>query len=258
MPSTVSSLWYVDAPDPVAVLRGHPGPDPDAAFALAKQLNPDRDVVPAASGTMKVWAGPDPECVYIGCYPGVTVVCSTQAARPRPTTLPELLVRPLASEQTYLIAYDLAQGWGAFAHWERGEFRRSFSSTRVSILEDEGLPRVWERPYWAGDHPVRLRAGEMADPQLLPFDPPDFADAANAEWLGFRYRPAAVTALGTAAADIPPPEQLPLAPEEIAVCGFSLFPKGYAPKPPRFAEPEPEHNGKRGLLRWLRGRDRVS
>ncbi|MEV6774478.1 hypothetical protein AB0N05_38155 [Nocardia sp. NPDC051030] len=245
MPSTVSSLWYVDASDPVAVLREHPGPDPDAAFALAKQLNPDRDVVPAASGTMKVWAGPDPESVYIGCYPGVTVVCSTQAALPRPTKLPELLVRPLASEHTFLISYDLSLGWGAFAHWERGEFRRSFSATRVNILEDAGLPRVWERPYWAGEHPIELDPGELPDPQLLPFDPPDFADAANEVWLGFCYR-------GKVSEDA-------LMPEEIAVCGFSLFPKGEAPVEEAPSEPSIEHNGKRGgLLGWLRGKDRVS
>ncbi|MFE2993797.1 DUF6928 family protein [Nocardia sp. NPDC059246] len=246
MPSTVSSLWYVDAPDPVAVLRAHPGPDPDAAFALAKQLNPDRDVVPAASGTMKVWAGPDPESIYIGCYPGVTVVCSAQAALPRPTRLPELLVRPLASEQTYLISYDLSLGWGAFAHWERGEFRRSFSATRVNILEDEGMPRVWERPYWAGDHPIHLVPGELPDPQLLPFDPPDFADAANQEWLGFRYRGR-------------DPEQA-LTADGIEVCGFSLFPRGEAPMMVEVVPEAPvEHNGsKRGLLGWLRGRDRVS
>ncbi|WP_067819759.1 DUF6928 family protein [Nocardia inohanensis] len=245
MPSTVSSLWYVDAPDPVAVLRAHPGPDPEAAWALARQLNPDRDVVPAASGTMKVWAGPDPESVYIGCYPGVTVVCSAQAALPRPTLLPELLVRPLASEHTFLVAYDLALGWGAFAHWERGEFRRAFSSTRVNILEDEGLPLVWEREHWAGEHPIELEPGELPDPQLLPFDPPDFADAANQEWLGFHYR-------GKSSAEA-------LTSDQIEVCGFSLFPKGQAPLSEAPPEPRVEHeNGRRGLLRWLRGRDRVS
>ncbi|MCM6773047.1 hypothetical protein NDR87_04655 [Nocardia sp. CDC159] len=243
MPSTASSLWYVDDPDPVSVLRDHPDPDPEAAFALAKQLNPDRDVVPAASGTLKVWAGPDPGAVYIGCYPGVTVVCTTQAALAHPTELPELLVRPLASEHTYLIAYDAPRGWGSFAHWERGEFRRAFSATRVNILTDEGLPQVWERPFWAGEHPVQLRPGELPDPQILPFDPPTFADAANHEWLGFRYHDAGDDALR---------------PADIAVCGFSLYPKGEAPPAVRPEEPKtPTHNGRR-WFGWLRGRDRVS
>ncbi|WP_425302443.1 DUF6928 family protein, partial [Nocardia farcinica] len=31
-------------------------------------------------------------------------------------------------------------------------------------------------------------AARAPDPQCLPFDPPDFADAANNEWLGFHYR----------------------------------------------------------------------
>ncbi|MBF6062194.1 hypothetical protein IU500_09535 [Nocardia terpenica] len=244
VPSTASSLWYVDDPDPAAVLREYPDPDPEAALALAKQLNPDSDVVPAASGTLKVWAGPNPRSVYIGCFPGVTVVCTGQAMLTRPTTLPELLVRPLASEHTYLISYDIPRGWGAFAHWERGEFRRAFSATRVDILEDEGLPLVWERPYWAGEHPVQLQPGELPDPQILPFDPPSFADEANLEWLGFRYR-------GATSDDA-------LRPIDVPVCGFSLYPKGEAPPPLRPEQPKiPEHNERR-WFGWLRGRDRVS
>lgn len=248
MLSKASSLWYVDAPDPLAVLRANPDPDPEAALALAKQLHEDREVVPIMVGTLGGCAGPDTEEVYIGCYPGVTVVCSAQASLARPTALPELLVRPLASEHTYLVSFDATHSWGAFAHWERGEFRRSFSSTRVNILEDEGLPLVWERPYWAGEHPVHWQAGQLPDPQSLPFDPPDFADAANNEWLGFHYRaPAAERAL---------------VPRDIAVCGFTLYPKGQAPDPATLAPPpdgqEAEIGRGRGLFRWLRGRDRVS
>ncbi|WP_227998373.1 DUF6928 family protein [Nocardia australiensis] len=247
MLSKASSLWYVDAVDPLAVLRQNHDPDPDAALALAKQLHADRDVRPIMVGTLGGCAGPDADEVYIGCYPGVTVVCSTQAALLRPTALPELLVRPLASEHTYLVSFDTVHGWGAFAHWERGEFRRAFSSTRVNILEDEGLPLVWERPYWAGDHPVRWLPGDLPDPQTLPFDPPDFADAANNEWLGFHYRPPAADGA--------------LLPGDVSVCGFTLYPKGQAPEttvtiPDGMTPGDPGH--RRGLFSWLRGRDRVS
>ncbi|GAB2654740.1 DUF6928 family protein [Nocardia goodfellowii] len=248
MLSKASTLWYVDAPDPLAVLRDHRDPDPEAALALAKQLHSDRDVLPIMVGTLAGCAGPAVSEVYIGCYPGLTLLCSAQAALIRPTSLPELLVRPLASEHTYLIAFDSAYAWGSYAHWERGEFRRAFSSTRVNILEDEGLPLVWERPYWAGEHPVRWRAGELPDPQMLPFDPPDFADAANDEWLGFRYR-------APAAADA-------LTPRDIAVCGFTLYPKGQAPDPATLLPPEEAELSvrpqRRSILHWIRGRDRVS
>ncbi|WP_280509848.1 DUF6928 family protein [Nocardia farcinica] len=242
MLSRASTVWYVDAADPLAVLRANPDPDPGAAQALAKQLHEDYDVVPKMVGTLAGCAGPDADEVYIGCYPGVTVVCSRQVRLPRPTALPELLIRPLASEQTYLVAFDVTMGWGAFAQWERGEFRRAFSSSRVNILEDEGLPLVWERPFWAGEHPVQWRAGELPDPQCLPFDPPDFADAANNEWLGYHNRaPAAEGAL---------------VPGDVAVCGFTLVPKGQtltddAPDDP--APHSPPRPQRRGLLGWLRG-----
>ncbi|CCF61475.1 DUF6928 family protein [Nocardia cyriacigeorgica] len=247
MLSKASSLWYVDASDPQAVLRADHECDPEAARALAEQLHPGNDVVPIMVGTLGGCAGPDADEVYIGCYPGVTVVCSPQVARVRPTALPTPLIRPLASEHTYLIAFDTAHSWGSFAHWERGEFRRSFSANRVHILEDEGLPLVWERSYWAGEHPVRLQVGDMPDPQILPFDPPDFADAANNEWLGFHYRaPAAEGAL---------------LPGDISVCGFTLYPKGQAPDPGAPVGESQPHiaNGKprRGLLSWLRRGDPV-
>ncbi|MEV0250437.1 hypothetical protein AB0H76_27845 [Nocardia sp. NPDC050712] len=247
MLSKASTLWYVDASDPLAVLRDHRDPDPEAALALAKQLHADRDVLPIMVGTLAGCAGPPVGEVYIGCYPGVTVLCSAQAALVRPTALPELLVRPLASEHTYLVAFDSTYAWGAFAHWERGEFRRAFSSTRVNILEDEGLPLVWEREFWAGEHPVRWRAGELPDPQMLPFDPPEFADAANEEWLGFRYRAPAHAAA--------------VVPRDIAVCGFTLYPKGQAPDPAALLPAEADlaaRPQRRSILHWIRGRDRVS
>lgn len=238
-----STLWYVDTADPVALLRERPEPDPVAAEALAGQLYADHDARPIMVGTLAGCAGPDRDEVYIGCYPGVTVVCTAEAALVRPTKLPELLVRPLASEHTYLVSFDTNLRWGAFAHWERGEFRRSFSSTRVDILENEGLPMVWERAFWAGEHPVPWRGDDRPGPQSLPFDPPDFADAANVEWLGFGYR------------DAPGPPT----PGDLAVCGFTLYPKGRAPEadPAATAKAGAGARRRRGFLGRLRGADRV-
>jgi len=243
---SASTLWYVDTPDPAAVLCGRPEPDPAAAAALAGQLYAEHDVRPIMIGTLNGCAAPDRNEVYIGCYPGLTVVCTAEAALVRPTKLPDLLVRPLASEHTYLVSFDATLRWGAFAHWERGEFRRSFSSTRVDILENEGLPMVWERPFWAGDHPVPWQPGDRPEPQSLPFDPPAFADAANDEWLGFRYRTQAAPG--------------GLVPGDLAVCGFTLYPKGQAPQPPSLVQadsPGAATRRKRGLFGWLHRTDRV-
>ncbi|MFQ6229232.1 DUF6928 family protein [Nocardia sp. NPDC002869] len=253
MLSKVSSVWYVDTPDPPAVLRADPDPDPDAAYALARQLHPDLDIEPTESVTLGDVDGPDADEVYIGSYPGLTLLCSSYAARVQPTAIPELLVRPLAEEHTYLVSFDLEYGWGAFAHWERGELRRAFSSTRLNILQDHGLPHIWERPHWAGEHPIAWRLGELPDPLVLPFDPPGFADTANHEWLGFRYFPAATAdreiAAGAGAAR-------PVDPKDIRVCGFRLRPREDRPDDPE--PPQPNNRAaheRKGLLSWLRGHE---
>ncbi|MGW5314629.1 DUF6928 family protein [Nocardia thailandica] len=243
MITKASTLWYSDVADPAALLRGHPEPDAAAAAALAAELYSDFDVRPITVGTLDGCSGPDRDEVFLGCYPGLTVVCTAEAALADPTRLPDLLVRPLASEHTFLVSFDTAWHWGAFAHWERGEFRRAFSSSRTDILSDEGLPMIWERPYWAGEHP--LPWDEPPRPQSLPFDPPEFADAANEQWLGFRY----LTAKGP---DSPLPAQL-------RVCGFTLYPKGRAPAPEPAGVPGRASVPRRGrglFARW-RGADRV-
>ncbi|MBF6202155.1 DUF6928 family protein, partial [Nocardia cyriacigeorgica] len=94
----------MDTADPLSVLRGRPEPDAAAAAALAGQLYHEHDVRPIMVGTLNGCAAPDRDEVYIGCYPGLTVVCSAEAALVRPTKLPDLLVRPLASEHTYLVS----------------------------------------------------------------------------------------------------------------------------------------------------------
>ncbi|GGK58521.1 DUF6928 family protein [Nocardia camponoti] len=228
MLGNASTLWYVDTDDPVELLRAAPESDPIAAAALATQLYPEHDVRPITVGTLAGCAGPNRDEVYIGSYPGLTVVCTAEAALVHPTKLPDLLVRPLASEHTYLVSFDTEVHWGAFAHWERGEFRRSFSSTRVDILENEGLPLVWERPFWAGEHAV----AQPSVSRSLPFDAADFADAANAQWLGYRYLEAT--------------DEERIDPRSLAVSGFTLYPKGAAPAPVT-----PAKRGWSGP-RWLR------
>jgi len=97
------------------------------------------------------------------------------------------------------------------------------------------------------DLPIDATAGRWLDAARHGLGHPDFADAANNEWLGFHYRaPAADGAL---------------VPGDIAVCGFTLYPKGQAPDPTTLVpdvevklDTKPRRNG---LLSWLR-KDRVS
>ncbi|KAA0021205.1 DUF6928 family protein [Antrihabitans cavernicola] len=243
MAAKASTIWYVDAPDPHAVLREHPESDHDAAQALAGRLFPDRVAVPTSSAPISAGAGVVANEIFIGCYPGVTVVCSPQLALPRPSEIPGGWIRPLASEQTFLIAFDARHEWGAFAIWERGALRRSFSATKVHIHEDLGLPLVWERPFWAGEFPIAHPPGVLPDPQSLPFDPQQFADAANRKWLTFGYQGDRTGALE---------------PSAIVVTGFALYKEGEVPTatPARHQQQQQQHvgtdEGRAAKRKWLR------
>ena len=58
MSATVSTLWYVDAPDPAAVLREF-APDRDAAQALLSRLFPDLQVDPGVRVPLTEVGGTD-------------------------------------------------------------------------------------------------------------------------------------------------------------------------------------------------------
>ncbi|MEO7077689.1 MAG: hypothetical protein ABIY38_02250 [Rhodococcus sp. (in: high G+C Gram-positive bacteria)] len=241
MGAKASTVWYIDTPDPIAVLRSSTTSDWDTASALAGRLFPDRVAVPSQLSPVSAVAGVGPDEIYIGAYPGVTVVCSAELTVATPSTLPEPWIHPLAAERTYLVMTDPETAWGAFAYWERGTLRRSFSATPIYIYEDSGLPLVWERRFWAGEHPLVYPPGVLPDPLSLPFHPQEFAEAANSEWLGYRYTGA--------------PRGDEFDPISLQVCGFTMHAPGQEPRrveqaPPEAAPPEPMPD--RSIMRWLK------
>lgn len=194
MASTVSALWHVDAPDPVAVLQDA-RPDPEASRVLLGRLFPGRRPVDLGRVPLTQAAqGGDPgkQQVFVGSYPGVTVVCSSELHLRTPSALPLRWRQTLAAEHTFLTVSDPPGAWGAFAAWERGTLRRAFGASTVEFFEDEGVPFPWEHPFWAGRHPIRWPADITPPAQSLPFHPRRLVEQANAAWLGFRYvgRPA--------------------------------------------------------------------
>ncbi|PTR28699.1 hypothetical protein C8K36_10360 [Rhodococcus sp. OK519] len=206
---TASTIWYVDAPERVSTLPDA-APDRDAAQALAAALHPGLDVSFLGNEQLSEAVKPEPGEVIVGCYPGVAVVRTGEALPPTPSTLVEHWIRPTDAAHTYLCSSTppmAAGSWGAFAHWENGELKRSFSATPVHIIEDVGLPQVWERPFWAGDHPAPPMMDVLPDPQTLPFDPGAFAEAAPHAWLGDDLDASSIT-----------------------VCRFAVYPPGQVPE----------------------------
>ncbi|MGV9745896.1 DUF6928 family protein [Rhodococcus zopfii] len=236
MAASVSTLWYVDAPEPAAVLRSaHPARD--SAQALVGRLYPHLNSVPLERVPLaEAVACAEPDRVHVGSYPGVTVVCSPDLPQRRPSSIPETWTHTLGSEYTYLIRSDPPRAWGAFAQWHHGELRRAFSATTVDIFEDQGVPYVWERPFWAGDHPVRWPVDIPPPPQALPFHPRRLVETANDAWLGFRYiggDPGGLTPAG------------------IEVWRFGLYRDGEIP--PGTSDPAPPRE-RRGRRWWHRTR----
>lgn len=212
---TSSTIWYVDATEPLTVLQGTP-PDREAARQLAAALHPGLDVAYLGDEQLSDAVKPEPGEVVVGCCPGAAVVRTGEGLPPTPSTLVEHWIRPTGAAHTYLSSsttHMAAGSWGAFAHWENDELKRSFSATPVHIIEDLGLPQVWERPYWAGEHPAPPVMDVLPDPQTLPFDPGAFAEAAPAAWLGDSLDPSSIT-----------------------VCRFAVHPPGQVPESVRRAQ----------------------
>ncbi|MGL4304711.1 MAG: DUF6928 family protein [Mycobacteriaceae bacterium] len=194
----MSTLWFVNAPDPVLALSDSPLPDAVTAHKLASTLFPGKSIT--LTGTSSLYeaadysppsGNPDSEeqKIFIGCYLGLTVISSPAINTSEPSTVDPQLLHCSPSERTYLLATDPQKSWGAFAYWEDGTLKRSFSASPVEIRENEGLPLPFEGAFWAGEHPLQYAPGVTPDPQALPFHPIEFAEYANLHWLGFRYTP---------------------------------------------------------------------
>ncbi|MEV0947799.1 hypothetical protein [Rhodococcus sp. NPDC049939] len=219
-------------------------PDLEDARQFATRLFPSSEPTPAGSVPLSEAAALDATgTVYIGCYPGLTVVCGIDVAVPRPSTLPETHICPTGFAKTYYVASKPEKEWGSFAMWDEGILTRSFSATPVHIHEDLGIPLLWEKPFWAGDFPLQHPAEVLPDPQSLPFHPQQFSEGANREWLGFRYTDA--------------PEDPEVDPHSLTVFGFAIHHPGdgHESEPPTdvqhlTSQRSAPHNSRRiGLLR---------
>ncbi|WP_433610398.1 DUF6928 family protein [Prescottella agglutinans] len=192
---STSTLWYVDAADPAATLRDA-APDHDAAEALVVQLHPGLVATHLRDESLSEATSLDDGEIAVGCFPGVSIVRTGESLPPVPSSLVEHWIHPTGFRHTYLCSSSpvtKAGSWGAFAHWDEAELKRSFSATPVHIIEDLGLPEVWERPFWAGAHPAQPSLDVLPDPQTLPFSPGEFAEAAPYAWLGEDLDPGSIT-----------------------------------------------------------------
>lgn len=215
MSARAITVWFIDTDDPVGYLKSHPVNDVDGARELAAGIYGERVLVPEFDTDLASAAEADDSHVYAGWYGYLGVVVCSLFATQTPSTLTRSLTAIHQSAVTTLLVTDPETSFGAFARWENGTLKRSFAAYPVDITEDEGLPYPFERPFWAGEYPLRYAPGVTPELMALPFHPQHLAEQANREWLGFRFtRPLADTDHD---------------PTRIPVTAFSIHPADYVP-----------------------------
>jgi hypothetical protein len=106
-------LMYADG-EIQPVLRSAPVLDRQATRALVRRLYPRHELSDLPDGTLLEQANPDDDRVYAGCFAGLTVVRTTEAALDRPSRLD---LREARGSRLYLHAMHSVVDWFAYAIW---------------------------------------------------------------------------------------------------------------------------------------------
>lgn len=169
------------------ILRSAPALDREATGALVRRLYPAHQVTGIADGTLFEQANPDDDRIYAGCFPGLTVMCTSDAALDQPSKLEQRFLDEARGRTVYLHAMHSVVDWFAYAIWSgKGSLLRALSLSPLSgIAEDQGTRLNFEEPYWSGSHPIVLADG--AQPYPFPFHPLELAEAALRALFGFNY-----------------------------------------------------------------------
>jgi hypothetical protein len=174
-------------PDPASsAVRA--GLNRQATRALVRRLYPGHQVSNLADGTLLDQANPDNDRIYAGCFAGLTVVCTSEAALDRPSQLDPRFLREAAGRRLYLHAMHSVVDWFAYAIWSAdGALVRALSvSPLTGIAEDIDCRLAFEEPYWSGQQPITT-TGWNGTTYPFPFHPLEFGEAALRALFGFNY-----------------------------------------------------------------------
>lgn len=178
----VATFWYLDTDDPAAPIREGLPSDPGFARRLLSKLFPTATVASLGAFPLNRSASTSPGEIYVGSFPGVTLVQTPIDGPILPSATADTWLRLVDAPVVLGFSHHPDTGLSGFARWESGRLVRSFAGGDDRIAEDEGMPLPFERPYWAGEFPLDHPENT---PLALPFSPTALLHAAHREWLGF-------------------------------------------------------------------------
>jgi hypothetical protein len=170
------------------ILQAAPPIDRDATRDLVARLYPSHQLSEIEDGSLD-FANPPDGVVYAGCFPGLTVICTSDVALDRPSKLEQRFLAEGRGRTTYLHAMHSVVAWFAYAMWRPdGTLLRSLSlAPDDGIIENIGSPQPFEVPYWAGERPVDDGDEDEVGRYPLPFHPLELAEDALRTLFGFNY-----------------------------------------------------------------------
>ena len=168
-------------------LLGAATQDPVAAARLVGQVFPGYQVTPAGHTTLGDGVYPADDVTNVTVLPGLELLCDRRLVLDLPSQLPAHLAEFGAGRRIVMHGMHSVVDWLCFAVWEDGRLIRSLSlSPDGGIVEDIGDPFEFERPFWAGEHPVEPVPGWPSQgPYPLPFHPLELGEEALRALFGF-------------------------------------------------------------------------
>lgn len=177
------TLWFITTDTPTEVIESEPRADRGFGRKYLAQLNPAWPISPIGQFPLNRSTPAAQGEFYIAGFPGVSIVQTVVEDLEQLSKLSPQLLKSLRARDIYAFAENRRTGFGGFAHWHRGELKRSLCARPMQLLEDLGLPDPFESPYWAGEH------GEQRGGIYLPFRPLDLVSEAQRSWLGVEIGP---------------------------------------------------------------------
>ncbi len=141
----------------------------------------------AGETTLVEGANPPDDVTRVAVLAGADLFCDWRLVLDRPSQIPEHLLEAAAGRRIIMHGMHSVVDWLCFAVWEDGQLIRSLSlSPRSGIHENIGEPFDFERPFWAGEHPVEPVPGwPDQGPYPFAFHPLELGEAALRALFGF-------------------------------------------------------------------------